>query len=585
MPFTTGNDTVNFAFDGTNIDGLAGDDLLVFSAPASYLGRQTFFFQALLPGENGFIRLGFWQFIPLATEQVIISRIERLDLSTPLGAIAHLTTSIGNDTLRGADQDDVLKPGGGANYVYGGGGNDFIELMHGNGIDRVQGGAGNDTISGAGLDDYIDGGTGYDLMTFSFATSAVPVSIDTETYTTNIRWRNFEAFEFNLTEGNDTLRATNIVEGFHARGGDDLLILDRTGLAAFRPALGYYDPVTSGFDRVQFHGSAFDDQVRGTNGNDTLSGADGNDTLIALEGQDQVFGGPGDDVIEVFGRTDIVDGGAGFDILVVDFTGATEGMTLGRGQSPVNWTGIEAYLGSLTRHDDIYYVTLLSNSGAPFPGAARNINFLSGGRGTDLLVFDYSFLGREWTGTVVDMRPGTGQNVVQYSVVGSVSCRVTDWEMIDYTGSRYADRVFGAIGDDTIRGGDGNDTLDGGLGNNLLYGGNGDDVMNAAQGTTVRAYGADGNDSFSLFDVGNVIDGGLGRDTVTVNFNRAGFASGVTLTQRGVDNRWSGIEDVNGVLSQRDDIVRMGAMGTGEGTLSGGLGSGPVILLANVCGV
>ena len=127
MPFTNGNDTVSLTFDGTVIDGtiidgLAGDDLLIFAAPAAYLGRQTYYVEARMPGGGGFLGLGFSQYSPFASVGVIISGVERLDISTPLGAFAHLTTGSSNDTLRGADQDDVLAPGAGANYVYGGGG-------------------------------------------------------------------------------------------------------------------------------------------------------------------------------------------------------------------------------------------------------------------------------------------------------------------------------------------------------------------------------------------------------------------------------------------------------------------------------
>ena len=583
MPFTNGNDTVSLTFDGTVIDGtiidgLAGDDLLIFAAPAAYLGRQTYYVEARMPGGGGFLGLGFSQYSPFASVGVIISGVERLDISTPLGAFARLTTGSSNDTLRGADQDDVLAPGAGANYVYGGGGRDLINLVPGGGIDRVQAGSGDDTITGAELDDFLDGGAGFDRLAISFASSTGSINIDAQAIAANTRWRNFEAVDIDLTAGNDTLRITDFNGYYRGMGGNDLLIIDRTGLGSFLPDLSNIDHTYSGFSQIQFIGGAFDDRMKGGYANDTLWGGDGNDTLIGLDGADRIYGGAGNDILDVFGSRDTVDGGDGFDIAVVNFSQVRQGITLGLGHNPENWSGIESYLGVLTRGNDVYYTSLLSTAGTPYVGTGTFVQYLSGGRGTDLLVFDYSVLGSEWTGTVVDMRPGFSQNVIQNSVSGAVTCRVADWEMIDYTGSRYADWVFGATGDDTIRGGDGNDTLDGGPGSNLLYGGNGDDVISAAHGTALRAYGGDGDDAFSFFDAASVIDGGLGRDTVTVNLDRSDLTSGVTLTQRGVGNLWSGIEAVNGTLTRLDDVVRIGAMGTGNGTLSGGLGQDALIL-------
>ncbi|WP_420388680.1 Ig-like domain-containing protein [Marinobacter sp.] len=66
-------------------------------------------------------------------------------------------------------------------------------------------------------------------------------------------------------------------------------------------------------------GSAGDDLIRGGAGNDTLIGGDGNDTLIDGNGQDSFSGGAGDDLMSVSSdQFDSIDGGEGFDVLVLD---------------------------------------------------------------------------------------------------------------------------------------------------------------------------------------------------------------------------------------------------------------------------
>jgi Ca2+-binding RTX toxin-like protein len=65
-----------------------------------------------------------------------------------------MTGGRGNDSLIGAEGNDVLKGGGGRDELFGGEGNDILK-----------GGGGRDTLTGDEGDDELDGGNGNDLLT------------------------------------------------------------------------------------------------------------------------------------------------------------------------------------------------------------------------------------------------------------------------------------------------------------------------------------------------------------------------------------------------------------------------------------
>ncbi|HKP19675.1 MAG TPA: hypothetical protein VJT84_14460 [Gaiellaceae bacterium] len=74
---------------------------------------------------------------------------------------------------------------------------------------------------------------------------------------------------------------------------------------------------TPGGDKIC--GLGGDDVIRGGGGDDIILGGDGRDTLDGGSGDDWLFGAAGDDTIAArYGGRDIVDGGPGFDVSVVD---------------------------------------------------------------------------------------------------------------------------------------------------------------------------------------------------------------------------------------------------------------------------
>lgn len=133
---------------------------------------------------------------------------------------------------------------------------------------RILTGGGNDRLSGAGLDDYIDGGAGDDVIQGGGGDDLLFGGL-----------------------GSDTLSYAAAVAGV-------VVALNRQG--EFQDTLGAGIDQITGFEHVR--GSAFDDQLTGTDGNNTLDGLNGADLLIGLGGNDvYVVDQAGDRIVEEMG--------------------------------------------------------------------------------------------------------------------------------------------------------------------------------------------------------------------------------------------------------------------------------------------
>lgn len=179
----------------------------------------------------------------------------------------------GNDTIHGGAGDDFIHGDGdggegGADLIFGGGGNDT--LFGGYGKDTIHGGDGDDLIYGD-----TDGGEGSPDLIYG-------------------------------GDGNDTIIADGAEGGadtVHGGAGDDYILADG--------AEGMNDLV---------HGEEGDDYIDAGGGNDTAYGGDGNDILLGGDGaegsNDSLFGGDGNDILIGGVGADALHGGAGDDILL-----------------------------------------------------------------------------------------------------------------------------------------------------------------------------------------------------------------------------------------------------------------------------
>ncbi|WP_103123724.1 Calx-beta domain-containing protein, partial [Nostoc cycadae] len=257
---------------------------------------------------------------------------------------------------------------------------DNADLIYYTGIDNfnITGTVYTDYLRGI-AGDTLDGAGGVDYLTLDFSTQSSSVNIDLTQTTNQVNFantsvKNFEAIEVITTGSGDDriklgLTASTVRGSVNGRAGNDTLILDFTGYTTgvyntnlsdrFRRTgdnadLIYY----TGIDNFNITGTVYTDYLRGIAG-DTLDGAGGVDYLTldfstqsssvnidltqttnqvnfantsvknfeAIEG---ITTGSGDDRIKL-GLTastvrGSVDGRAGNDTLILDFTGYTTGV-------------------------------------------------------------------------------------------------------------------------------------------------------------------------------------------------------------------------------------------------------------------
>lgn len=169
-----GGDDVIYGGDGLNIiEGGAGNDTLYggnnqdflkvsFALTGSEMNLIDYFGPIDLGVDGTDWIYGFESYMGVNNEIIIFADAESSDGQG----------FDGNDTLYGGAGNDTWIGNGGNDVIYGGADNDSIQGNAGNdilfgdaGADTLLGNEGNDTIEGLGAGtDYIDGGTGWDLL-------------------------------------------------------------------------------------------------------------------------------------------------------------------------------------------------------------------------------------------------------------------------------------------------------------------------------------------------------------------------------------------------------------------------------------
>ncbi|MGZ8335788.1 MAG: M10 family metallopeptidase C-terminal domain-containing protein, partial [Allosphingosinicella sp.] len=297
----------------------------------------------------------------------------------------------------------------------------------------------------------------------------------------------------------DTLvgnQAANFLEG---RGGHDLLV-----------------------------GNEGNDSLAGGAGNDTLNGGDDNDLLDGGLDADQLNGGLGDDTFIVDNALDVVDAGAGTDLVI-----AGVNFTLPADAERLALSGTAALDGTGNGLDNI----LTGNPGNNRLDGLGGADQLVGGAGDDIYVVDN--LGDQ---VVEDLSAGTDE---VHTALASFTLGANVEKLTGTSASAQA--LTGNGLDNIIAAGAANDVLDGGTGADQLGGGGGDDT-----------YFVDNGGDQVLEDPGAGTDEvrtSLASYTLGANVEKlTGLsASGQALTGNGLENQVTG--------------------GTGADTLDGGTGA------------
>lgn len=419
-----GNDTLNGGsgnFD--QVDGGLGTDLLIVdylvSAPTSPMGATPILESATNPSQAGGYA-GYFRFYNPVSGQV--NRVEFTNIER-----FQIEGSNGHDNFRGTIADDIINSRGGDDRIEAGSGNDTVNGGEGN--DDLKGNEGNDTfIAGLGDFDRVDGGEGNDVLVVDYL----------------------------LTAAANPMGSVPLLNHYVVANPSP------AGAGSYSGYFQLFDPTLNRSHRVEFtnlerfriEGSNGADNLKGTIADDTILGRGGKDWIDAQVGNDNLNGGDGDDNLNGgdgndtlnggIGSQDRVAGGAGSDLLVVD-----------------------------------YLPNIAGNPMAPPLFLDRIVT---------------ATLGGSYSGFFRVYNPSSGQvnrvefvEIERFQIEGSQGHDILE-------GTIAHDVINGRAGDDRIEALLGNDALNGGEGNDSLNGGEGNDTLNAGMGDFDRVDGGTGSD-------------------------------------------------------------------------------------------
>lgn len=505
-----------------------------------------------------------------------------------LTSIEGVRGSMLDDTLIGNTSDNTFRGRAGQDFIYGGGGVDWITynentttqganinletgvvsndgygtqdevvgitnvrgsvfddyIVGWGGANTLQGEAGNDVLVGGYGDDILRGGVGDDILYGYSDTLPLPAYY----YSYNYNYSPIDTADYGDATGGVTVNLALTTSQNTVSAGNDTLV-DINAIYG-----------SSHSDTLS--GNVRDNRLFGGLGNDILSGGDGNDSLDGREGNDTLNGGNGIDTADYSNET------AGVSVYLAT-VGAQN--TVGSGMDTL--VSVENLNG--TAFNDIMYGNTVANritggTGNDTVWAGAGDDWMQGGAGNDLL--------NGSTGIdTADFADATSALTINLNIVvaqntgGSGSDRLIDVENV--TGSNFNDTLtgnannnvlMGGSGDDLLIGGAGNDTLDGGY--NIYTGG----LTQTPENDTVSYAAATSGITVSLqTSSAQNIGGGQGNDTLNGLENVIATAYNDTLTSSYTGKLIAGAGDdmltINGGSSGATHIADGG---TGTDTLN-----------------
>ena len=519
----TGNDTLAGGIGADSIEGGDDQDVIIL---------EDAFGQDTIDGGDG----GATDFDTLDMSALTVDTTVDLTSANPEAG----SVTAGADIASFVDIENIVL----------GGGTDTIVLADGSGSDTVNGFeaptdlgggnfTGNDQIDVSGMTDASGSpvnvadvtvtdtngdGTGDAILSFPNGESITLVGVDPADVTSHAQLAALGIPGLNY-----------VVEG---TGGDDTIDAGYTG-----------DPEGDMVDNLDAVDGSNDDTISAGAGNDSVVAGFGDDTIFAGAGIDTVAGGDGNDSIFGEAGNDVLNGGAGND-------------TVSGGG------GNDSILG------DIGADSLSGGSGDDTVNGGTGDDWVNGNDGNDTVY------GGEGNDSVF----GAEGNDVMFGEDGADSMEgwLGDDTMSGGTGNDYLD---GADGDDLLVGDDGNDTLlggnnggadtlIGGVGNDYLSAGDGDDLLQGGSGDD-QMIGAEGQDTFSLddsFGMDTISGGSGGIDFDQIDASNMTTAVNLTLTVA------EGGTLVSGADTASFDDIELFSLGSGNDTVTGGVGNENVVL-------
>ncbi|BAY26846.1 hypothetical protein NIES2100_66620 [Calothrix sp. NIES-2100] len=634
-----GDDIINAGRGKDTVNGGIGNDVLVvnYSSNTYAGGNRT-------PGITSYVyNNGSGYFYAYENDagdydQVNFQQIERLNV-TGTNFADKLNGGLGDDTFNGGAGNDSINGDAGNDSINGGDGDDTI--TGGVGANIVNGGAGIDVLTDAnfaaattGLS-FNDNGSAQATVTLSDGTSASGIEyfdgLITGSGNDTISFSKDRDNNINTGAGNDIINAGRGKDTVNGGIGNDVLVVNyssntyaggnRTpGITSYvyNNGSGYfyaYENDAGDYDQVNFQqierlnvtGTNFADKLNGGLGDDTFNGGAGNDSINGDAGNDSINGGDGDDTITGGVGANIVNGGAGIDVLTdANFAAATTGLSFndnGSAQATVTLSdgtsasGIEYFDGLITGsgNDTISFSqdrdnNINTGAGDDIINAGRGKDTVNGGIGNDVLVVNYSsntYAGGNRTPGITSYvyNNGSGYFYAYENDAGDYDqVNFQQIERLNVTGTNFADKLNGGLGDDTFNGGAGNDSINGDAGNDSINGGDGNDTITGGVGA-------------------NIVNGGAGIDVLTdanfaaattgLSFNDNGSAQATVTLSDGTSA--SGIEYFDGLITgsgndtisfsqDRDNNINTGAgddiinAGRGKDTVNGGIGNDVLVV-------
>ena len=450
-----GNDLLNGGGGNDFLFGDTGDDVLAGGAGADVIFGGEGFDTLTFATSTSAVRVDFVNEINTGdAEGDFVVGVEALvgsdhnDLFILGDTIFTADGGIGNDTLTGANGNDILTGGEGADrlngvlgddVLTGGFGSDVLNggsgddhLLGGVGSDVLLGGSGNDSIEGNGGNDFLRGNSGFDTLRGGNGDDSL--------------FGDFNADRLFGGAGDDFLDGGAGPDELNGGAGDDVLEGGDTG----------DDLLFGGSGNDTILGESEDDILRGNAGFDELDGGSGDDSLFGNFNADTLLGGDGDDFLDGGAGPDELNGGAGDDVLEGGDTG-DDILFGGLGNDTISGgseddflrgnAGSDQVLGG--SGDDVLFGdadndTVSGGDGEDvLIGGAGNDN-LAGGLGDDIFIFDNDF-GNDF---LTDFDNVSEYEVIDLSGIGGIA----DFE--DLQANNLTNNAFGSavitIGDNTI---------------------------------------------------------------------------------------------------------------------------------------
>ncbi|MFN6485794.1 MULTISPECIES: calcium-binding protein [unclassified Nostoc] len=427
-----------------------------------------------------------------------------------------------NDTLIGSNRVDEINGNAGSDRIEGKNGNDVLRGDAGD--DTLIGGAGNDVLIDSSGNNVLEGDAGNDSFYLS-ASKTTPSSLITQTVDGG---KDYDYLSVDFSQSNEGITST--FNSFTNEG----LITSGNNQVSYK-----------NIERLKIVGTAYDDQIFGSNGNDTILSGKGDD-YISLDYSTAPYS-----LI-----TKKIDGETGNDRLSLYLTSATSRIistfntttnegSIKVGTNLINYKNIEGLEIRGTIYDD--YIVGTNGNDYLFGGSSGNDTSygddqIFGGAGNDYLSVDYSTSNNTLIG-------GTGNDNLSadYSKGNNLLSGGNGNDNLSVSNSSGNNTLIGGAGDDSLSG-------DSSKSNNLLSGGDGNDNLSIGRDFFNNSFpnsgnntliGGAGDDNLSVDNSSgnNLLDGGDGNDTLFVSSyydyfgrNTPGFGNNTIIGGNGNDS-------------------------------------------------